>query len=53
MQKAFVIQYYSEKRNNLAELNQLLEGGWKVVSQGAMSGSDGGTVYSLVILEKN
>ncbi|MFC3748565.1 hypothetical protein [Paenibacillus sp. GCM10012306] len=54
MQKAFVVHYFNEKRNNLTELNQLLEGGWKVVSQSAMSGGEaGGTVYSLVIIEKN
>lgn len=54
MQKAIVVHYFNDKRNNLTELNQLLEGGWKVVSQSAMSGGEsGGTVYSLVVLEKN
>lgn len=54
MQKAIVVHYYNEKKNNLAELNQLLQDGWKVVSQSPMSGCEsGGTVYSLAILEKN
>ena len=54
MQKAIVVHYFSEKKNNLAELNQLLQEGWNVVSQSAMSGGEAGsTVYSLVILEKN
>jgi hypothetical protein len=51
MQKAIVVYYYSDKKNNLSELNQLLQEGWKVVSQ-----SNGGSlpmVYSLVIVEKN
>ena len=54
MQKAIVVQYFNDKKNNLAELNQLLQEGWKVTSQSAMSGGESeGTVYSLVILEKN
>lgn len=54
MQKAIVVQYYNDKKNNLSDLNQLLQEGWKVVSQSAMSGGEmGATVYSLVILEKN
>ncbi|CAM3569138.1 hypothetical protein PALU110988_29325 [Paenibacillus lupini] len=54
MQKAIVVHYFNEKKNNLAELNQLLQDGWKVVSQNPMSCSEsGGTVYSLAILEKN
>ncbi|CAG7659156.1 hypothetical protein PAECIP111802_07419 [Paenibacillus allorhizosphaerae] len=54
MQKAIVVHYFNDKKNNLSELNQLLQEGWKVVSQSAMSGGEGGaTVYSLVILEKN
>ncbi|BFT74609.1 hypothetical protein [Paenibacillus sp. P36] len=54
MQKAIVVHYYNDKKNNLSELNQLLQEGWKVVSQSAMSGGEmGATVYSLVILEKN
>lgn len=54
MQKAIVVYYISDEQNNLSDLNQLLQEGWKVVSQSAMSG--GGTtltVFSLVILEKN
>ncbi len=43
-----------DKKNNLSDLNQLLQEGWKVVSQSAMSGGEmGATVYSLVILEKS
>lgn len=54
MQKAIIVQYYNDKKNNLSDLNQLLQEGWKVVSQSAMSGGEmGATVYSLVILEKN
>jgi len=54
MQKAIVVHYFNDKKNNLSELNQLLQEGWKVVSQSAMSGGEGGsTVYSLVILEKS
>jgi hypothetical protein len=54
MQKAIVVHYYSDKKNNLSDLNQLLQEGWKVVSQSAMSGGEmGATVYSLVILEKS
>ncbi|MFE5317658.1 hypothetical protein ACFQ88_03005 [Paenibacillus sp. NPDC056579] len=52
MQKAIVVYYYSDKKNNLSELNQLLQEGWKVVSQSAGGGSLP-MVYSLVILEKN
>lgn len=54
MQKALVVNYFNEKKNNLEEINQLLQDGWRVVSQSSMSGSAGNsTVYSLVILEKN
>ncbi|WP_171056475.1 hypothetical protein [Paenibacillus sinopodophylli] len=52
MQKAIVVQYYHERKNNVAELNQFLEEGWKVVSQSNMTEA-GGVVYSLVIIEKN
>ncbi|MBD8589957.1 hypothetical protein IFT92_19385 [Peribacillus simplex] len=53
MQKAIVV-YLTEKKNNLSDLNQLLQEGWKVVSQSAMSGAGGGgAVYSLVIIEKD
>jgi hypothetical protein len=39
---------------NLSDLNQLLQEGWKDVSQSAMSGGEmGATVHSLVILQKN
>ncbi len=51
MQKAIVTYYYSDKKNNLSELNQLLQEGWKVVSQSGSSSLP--MVYSLVILEKN
>lgn len=53
MQKAIVVYYISDKKNSLSDLNQLLQEGWKVVSQSAMSGAGGVAVYSLVILEKN
>lgn len=54
MQKAIVIYYISEKNNNLSDLNLLLQEGWKVVSQSAMSGAGGGgAVYALVTLENN
>ncbi|MFD9627428.1 hypothetical protein [Peribacillus muralis] len=54
MQKAIVVYYITDKKNNLSDLNQLLQEGWKVVSQSAMSGTGGGgPVYSLVILEGN
>ncbi|MFJ5718337.1 hypothetical protein [Neobacillus sp. NPDC093127] len=54
MQKAIVVYYVTDKKNNLSDLNQLLQEGWKVVSQSAMSdNSDATSVYSLVILEKN
>ncbi|MGE6720544.1 hypothetical protein ACQKGD_24800 [Peribacillus frigoritolerans] len=53
MQKAIVVYYLTEKKNNLSDLNQLLQEGWKVVSQSAMSGTGGGPVYSLVIIEKD
>ncbi|MFA1712587.1 hypothetical protein ACDX66_12790 [Peribacillus frigoritolerans] len=54
MQKAIVVYYLNDKKNNLSDLNQLLQEGWEVVSQSAMSGAGGGgAVYSLVILEKN
>ena len=54
MQKAIVVYYLTDKKNNLSELNQLLQEGWKVVSQSAMSGAGGGgAVYSLVTIEKD
>lgn len=53
MQKAIVVYYITGKKNNLSDLNQLLEEGWKVVSQSAMSGAAGVAVFSLVIVEKN
>ncbi|WP_177222321.1 hypothetical protein [Paenibacillus sp. UNC496MF] len=52
MQQAIVVNYTSEKRNNLDELNKLLENGWKVINQRPMGGQCGAAVYSLVILEK-
>lgn len=52
MQKAIVVSYYSEKRNTLKELNELLADGWKVVSQMPMSGSQLNESFSLVIVEK-
>lgn len=52
MQKAIIVSYLTEKRNNLLELNELLSQGWKVVSQSSMGGGGMNTVYSLVIVEK-
>ncbi|GAB6989472.1 hypothetical protein [Paenibacillus pini] len=53
MQKAVVVTWYNEKKNNLEDLNNLLKEGWKVVSQSSMSGAGGrNDVVSLVILEK-
>ncbi|NQX67312.1 hypothetical protein HQN90_14415 [Paenibacillus alba] len=51
MQKAIIVNYVTDKKNNLGELNELLAQGWKVVSQSAM-GSGGMSVHALVILEK-
>jgi hypothetical protein len=51
MQKAITVNYQSEKKNNLSELNQLLQEGWKVVSQSPVGLVP--MVSSLVILEKN
>lgn len=52
MQKAFVLYYLTDKRNNLNELNELLNNGWRVVSQNAMGGGEANNaVYSLVVLE--
>ena len=54
MQKAVVVYYLTDTKNNLSDLNQLLQEGWTVVSQSAMSGhGGGGAVYSLVVVEKN
>lgn len=52
MQKAFILYFMSEKRNNLEELNQHLAEGWKVASQSPMSNSVLSSSFSLVILEK-
>lgn len=52
MQQAIVVYYTSGKKNNLDELNTLLENGWKVIKQSSMGGECGAAVYSLVILEK-
>ncbi|MNB85495.1 hypothetical protein D3C81_2101120 [compost metagenome] len=52
MQKAIIVYYLTDKRNNLDELNELLNTGWRFVSQSAMGGGGGNNaVYSLVILE--
>ncbi|MGP4078187.1 hypothetical protein [Halobacillus sp. K22] len=50
MQKAITVNYQSEKKNNLDELNQLLQEGWKVISQSPVGLVP--MVSSLVILEK-
>jgi accessory colonization factor AcfC len=52
MQRAIIVSYFSDKKNNLEELNDLLSQGWKVVSQSSMGGGGSNTVHSLVILEK-
>jgi len=53
MQKAVVVYFLTEKRNNLEEINQLLSDGWKVISQKPMSGGNQSNAStSLVILEK-
>ncbi|MNI52189.1 hypothetical protein D3C73_1069530 [compost metagenome] len=53
MQKAMVVSWFTEKKNNIEELNELLREGWKVVSQSPMGGGGGrNDVVSLVILEK-
>ncbi len=52
LQRAIIVYFLTEKKNNLEELNQMLSEGWKVVSQSGMSGSQSNASYSLVILEK-
>lgn len=52
MQKAFILYFWTEKRNNLDELNKLLSEGWKVHSQKPMGTGQTTGAYSLVILEK-
>jgi hypothetical protein len=51
-QKAIIVSYLTDKKNNLEELNELLSQGWKVVSQSSMGGGGMNMVHSLVILEK-
>lgn len=52
MQKAFIVYFLTDKKNNLDELNALLAEGWNVVSQRAMSNGGNNASISLVILEK-
>ncbi|WP_157686468.1 hypothetical protein [Paenibacillus senegalimassiliensis] len=52
MQKAVIVWFLTEKRNNLEELNHLLSDGWKVISQKPMGTGDGNVSVSLVIVEK-
>lgn len=52
MQKAFIVYFLTEKRNNLDELNRLLSEGWKLHSQKPMGTGESTGAYSLVILEK-
>lgn len=52
MQKAVVVYYFTDKKNNLDELNRLLAEGWKVVDQRPMGVAEMVASYSLVILEK-
>ncbi|SFS77719.1 hypothetical protein [Paenibacillus sp. BC26] len=51
MQQEIIVYYMSEKKNNLDELNKMLENGWKVINQRPMGCESGTAVYSLVILE--
>ncbi|MBM7553214.1 hypothetical protein JOC33_002112 [Thalassobacillus pellis] len=51
MQKAIIVSYQSDKKNNVSELNQLLQEGWKVVSQSPVGFVP--LISTLVILEKN
>ena len=53
MQKAVIVYFLTEKKNNLDELNNLLNDGWKVLSQNPMGVGEGNNAaYSLVIIEK-
>ena len=53
MQKALVIYYLTDKKNNIEVLNNLLLEGWKVVSQRPMGVGEGSNAaYSMVIIEK-
>jgi len=52
MQRAIIIYFFSEKKNNLDELNKYLSEGWKVISQSPMSGCESNASTSLVIIEK-
>lgn len=52
MQKALIVYFLTEKRNNVDELNNLLAEGWKVESQRPMGVGDNNAAFSLVILEK-
>ncbi|WP_165921086.1 hypothetical protein [Paenibacillus albiflavus] len=52
MQKAVIVYFFTDKKNNLEELNNLLSEGWKVVSQRAMSDGGNNASISLVIVEK-
>lgn len=52
MQKAIIVYFATEKKNNLDELNQLLAEGWKVVSQMPMGAGEINGSFSLVIVEK-
>ncbi|CAH0119955.1 hypothetical protein PAE9249_02464 [Paenibacillus sp. CECT 9249] len=53
MQKAIVVYFLTEKKNNLDELNTLLNEGWKVLSQKPMGvGGGNNAAYSLVIVER-
>lgn len=52
MQKAIIVWFFSEKKNNLEELNNLLSDGWKVMSQKPMGAGETNVSVSLVIVEK-
>ena len=52
MQRAIIVYFFSEKKNNLEELNKFLSEGWKVISQRPMGGCESNVSTSLVIIEK-
>ncbi|MEK0312738.1 hypothetical protein [Cohnella sp. 56] len=53
VQQAFVLNFLTEKKSNLAELNARLQQGWRIASQAPMGGGDNqNAVYSLVVLEQ-
>lgn len=47
LQKAVVIYFLTEKKNNLDELNELYNTGWKVINQSAMGGGGGNNAVEI------